>query len=311
VPEDYYETLLPVLGERPPMEVRFLCVRPNLNRRRVELLKSAGIVGILAGIESLDSEILRLMRKGTNLLQVLALLKWSREYDVNVYWFLLYGVPGETAPTYERMARLVPSLYHLVPPGDCGPIKLLRFSPLFEDHEELGVKGIGPIPTSRAIYPFDDEDIMEISVCFDWHYQETAAAAGAITACLSEMEKWMDLFWNGERPLLVFRRRPDGSLKVYDTRPPLGKTVRMLEGAIASAYLACDSPASFDRIAETVREQMPGSYPGDASLRKSLDDLADDRLMASENNKYLALANDLDIMKEHSLEFSVQVLGME
>ena len=54
---------------------------------------------------------------------------------------------------------------------------------------------------------------------------------------------------------------------------------------------------------------MPGAYPGDASIRKALDKLVKERLMIREKDHYLALANDLDIMKDYCHEFAVQMLA--
>jgi magnesium-protoporphyrin IX monomethyl ester (oxidative) cyclase len=131
LPDSYFDTLLPALVIDPPVEMSLIEVRPNLNRERIELMKSAGVRGFHTGIETLDSRIHQLMRKGTDLPRVLALLKWSREYDIPVYWYFLWGIPGETGDAYERMSRLLPSLYHLMPPRYCEPVRLLRFSPFF------------------------------------------------------------------------------------------------------------------------------------------------------------------------------------
>jgi hypothetical protein len=261
------------------------------------------MIKVLAGIESLDSEVHRLMRKGTDLLQVLALLKWCREYDLVPIWFLLYGIPGEPAAAYERMAALAPFLYHLVPPADCGPVKMLRFSPLFDETPKDRLK---PIASGRAIYPFDDEDIMDISICFDWDYRVSAAPERSIESCLSEISRWMDA-WKKEPPLLLFKRQEGGTLRVFDTRPPGGRKVRVLDELSSAACLACDAPTSFPRL----KESLDGACPEDPVLRECLDGLIRDRLLVSEGDRYLCLANDLDVMKEHCSEFGVQILGME
>jgi ribosomal peptide maturation radical SAM protein 1 len=309
LPDAYFNTLLPALAIDPPVEFRAVEVRPNLTRERIKLMKSAGVIGFFSGIETLDSRIHRLMRKGTNLLQVLALLKWSREYDIPVYWNFLWGIPGETGDAYKRMSRLLPSLYHLMCPEDYRSLKLLRFSPFFYEHRELGIPDLKPIEEYKAIYPFDDDEIREIASVFEWRWEKNRSVYHAIRRCLGEMDKWIDSWSNAERPLLVYRRQSEGRLKIYDTRPTRGAPTHILEGEVALAYLACDSPTSFTGIAEITRKKMPGTYPGDISIRKALDRLVKERLMVRERDHYLALANDLDIMKDYCHEFAVQMLA--
>ena len=81
------------------------------------------------------------MRKGVSGLQNIQLLKWCKELGVGPSWNLLFGFPGESADAYARMAKAVPFLTHLPPPGTISLIRLDRFSPNFFDAEKLGLIG--------------------------------------------------------------------------------------------------------------------------------------------------------------------------
>jgi len=303
--EDYFDSLFPTLAEDPVIELHTIFVRAHQSRERLRLLRAAGVPAIHPGIESLDTGVLRLMRKGTNMLQVVSLLKWAREYGLQVYWHILYGTPGETAEAYQGMAALIPSLCHLAPPFICAPLEMHRFSPLFDETKK---ETLEPVAMARAIYPFDDEDIMDISICFEWDYRTSAAPEGSIKLCLVEAEKWIDA-WKKEPPLLVFQRQGDATLKVYDTRAASKQRVRVLDPLASAVCLICDDATSFEGIARALGEKMD-DYPGEAALRGCLDGLVGGRLMVSENGRYLCLANDLDVMKRHCPQFGVQMLGM-
>ena len=109
----YFDDLLPRLRDA-GYDLRIFCeTKANLRREEVRLLHDAGFTAIQAGVESMSTPVLKLMRKGVTALQNLRLLKWCAEYDVRLYWNVLYGIPGEPTEAYEVMAELVPSRAHL------------------------------------------------------------------------------------------------------------------------------------------------------------------------------------------------------
>src|SRR5262249_12991438 len=67
----------------------------NLCREQVRLAREAGIQQIQPGIESLSSNVLRLMRKDVSAMQNIQLLRWCAEYEVEPSWNLIAGFPGE------------------------------------------------------------------------------------------------------------------------------------------------------------------------------------------------------------------------
>ena len=67
-------------------------------------MAQAGVTKIQPGIESLSSNVLRLMRKGVRAIQNVNLLRWAQYYDIDVAWNLLWGFPGETEQDYTEQA---------------------------------------------------------------------------------------------------------------------------------------------------------------------------------------------------------------
>jgi len=90
----YFKTVLPALAGASDKYSLFYEIKANLKRDQVRLLADAGARWVQPGIESLDDNALRLIGKGNSALMNLQLLKWSREFGVDVSWNILCGLPG-------------------------------------------------------------------------------------------------------------------------------------------------------------------------------------------------------------------------
>ena len=131
----------------------FYEVKANLRREQLKLMAQAGVTHIQPGIESLSSNVLRLMRKGIRAIQNVNLLRWAQYYDIHVDWNLLWGFPGETEQDYTEQATAIPHLLHLPPPSSANRIWLERFSPLFTEHDTFRFRHRTPERSYRYIYP--------------------------------------------------------------------------------------------------------------------------------------------------------------
>ena len=305
----FFKTLLPALAKQGKLVELFVETKANLNREQVQMLKSAGVKKFQPGIESLDTETLAYMHKGTTLLQNVQLLKWAREYGISPSWNLLHGFPGENAEAYHRMALLIPLITHLRPPDGVIPVLLQRFSPLFEQSQKWGLKNIRAHSGYRLVYPFGQEDLGELAYSFDYDFDGKDSIPTYISPVEQEVETWRQHWNHREPPLLAFERQQRGKIVIYDTRPSRLSPRQELDGEIAVAYLACDPRRQFDSLANEIREQRGKEYCGDAALRCCLNELVARRLMLRENDWYLSLANDLDISKKHSSSVLVYLLA--
>lgn len=286
----FFKTLLPALSDWGGIEELFLEVRANLNREQVRMLRSAGVKLFQPGIESLDSEILQLMHKGTTVLQNVQFLKWSREFAVHPTWNLLYGFPGENAEAYRRMALLVPSIVHLCPPIGVSPVLLVRFSPLFEQSVQWGLQNVRAHPGYRSFYPFHQEDLDALAYFFDYDFPDMEKSPTYINPLKEQVAIWQQSWKHAKPPFLTFDLQPGGKVVIYDSRS-LGHSHRLvLEGEMAKVFLSCDTIQSFDALTKEMdKGGVKNSSDGD-SLRHHLDELVAQRLMLREDNHYLSLA---------------------
>jgi ribosomal peptide maturation radical SAM protein 1 len=111
----YFRSTLPLLAADGVERQLFYEVKANLKRHQIAQLREAGVTWLQPGIESLHSNVLRLMGKGVEGWQNVQLLKWCRQYGVRLSWSILWGFPGEEDAWYEQMAPWLEKLEHCNP----------------------------------------------------------------------------------------------------------------------------------------------------------------------------------------------------
>ena len=275
------EICRPLIDERVDYQL-FYEVKANLRRPQLRTLARAGVGVIQPGIESLSTHVLRLMRKGTSMLQNVRVLKWAHYYGVKVSWNLLTGFPGETREDYEEQAGLIPLLVHLPPPAGGGPIWLERFSPYFTD-PSFPVSDVAPWEAYRFIYPEDRLDLRKIAYFFNYSMGDTVPPE-CIEVVMAGIADWQERWKGPHRPMLVYQRAPDW-IQVVDRRAPDAPRVHAFHGLEAAAYEACGDT---DHTAARVAESLGGAEPKE--VERALERFCELGLMVGEGGSYLSLA---------------------
>jgi hypothetical protein len=106
---------------------------------KIHAFADAGFTELQPGIESFDTNVLRLMDKGVSGIQNVFLLREGFRFGIQINYNFLYGLPGERAEWYARMAKLLPRLFHLTPPYSRTETIVTRFAPLQMDPHRFGV----------------------------------------------------------------------------------------------------------------------------------------------------------------------------
>lgn len=193
----------------------FFEVKANLTREQIRKLAEVGVRKVQPGLESLSTDVLELMRKGSTVLLNVRLLKWAAYYGVRVAWNILWGFPGETDRHYWDQSRLIPLLAHLEPPGGVGRIWLERFSPYFSD-PEIRLPGIEPSRAYHFAYPIPEIDYSAIAYYFE-HEPIEGVSESAVSSLRAVVGEWQKGWRGGNRPSLTYRHGP-GWVQVTDTR---------------------------------------------------------------------------------------------
>jgi ribosomal peptide maturation radical SAM protein 1 len=278
----YFKDFVPELARRGLKLNLYYEVKANLSKEQVRQLYDAGITEIQPGIESLSDSVLKLMRKGTTGLQNIQLLKWCKEAGIRPWWNFLWGFPGESPEEYARMAGMVPLLAHLPPPDQGMAICLYRFSPNFDQGEEMGFIGIAACRAYGWIYPFSKEVLFNLAYYFEYDYGDRRDVAAYTKALADRIGEWQEIY---ERSELLYLDR-GSHLLLWDFRPIASKSLTILEGLPRELYLACDKVSSMAQLARAYGN-------GDGSIQTIEDALApllERGLMIRDGDRVLSLA---------------------
>jgi len=289
---NYFKDLLPMLKARNPGVSLFYEIKSNLKREQVELLRDAGVLALQPGIESLNSHVLKLMRKGVTAIQNVQLLRFCREYGIDIAWNLLYGFPGETVEDYTATNAVIDSITHLKPPGMAAPIRLDRFSPNYDEAEHFGLAEIRPFSMYQFLYPFPSNSVANLSYFFEYKYVDGRDPQNYMGPVIDKVEEWR----RNHSGDLIKRYGGDPELMVEDSRTPGKPAFYPFNGVQREIYDFCDEIRSGSAIEEftTARAIAP------ESVGPFLDNLVARRLMLREGNQYLSLAVDCSRRRTHT-----------
>lgn len=282
----YFKELLPELKKDLPGISLFYEVRSTLDREQVKLLKEAGIHAVQPGIESLSTNVLKLMKKGVTALQNITFLKWCSRYGVTPAWNLLYGFPGETAEDYERITEIIGYISHLHPPHATAPVRLDRFSPYFNNPEKYGITGIKPFFTYNLIYPLPAEQILNLAYFFQYNHKDGDNAEAYTKNLLDKIDIWKQ----GNTGELIKHYDDNPELLLIDTRPNRHQFQVALNGIQREIYDYCDTSKKFSRILAHAESRYGDIFEPESWLQQFLEQMVDWGLMIREADSYLNLA---------------------
>ncbi len=261
----------------------FYEIKANLTRAQLRVLARAGVTSLQPGLESLSTQVLRLMNKGVRAAQNVNLLRWARYYGINVAWNILWGFPGETEEDYARQAAIVPHLLHLQPPASANRVWLERFSPMFTRPDQFPTRRREPEPSHQYVYP-STVDIERIAYVFEYEFEE-ALPDTAYDPLRTSVAEWSRAWQADVPPALVYRSSP-GYLEIHDIRQPDRAGTYTFRDTLADIYLAC---AERPTTAAAVRDRLSLDIPTRA-VADAFDQFQERGLMFLDGNQALSLA---------------------
>jgi len=172
MPFPYFSTLLPQLAEAEDKLQIFYEQKSNISLEKMRLLSAAGIKSIQPGIESLSSNLLKLMKKGVSAKTNIDCMRFARSCGVDVVWNVLADFPGDSETSYSEMIELMPLLHHLAPPTGVSTVSIDRFSPYHNEPEAHGIENLKPIGVYSELFP--GADTSRLAYHFEGDYQSAA-----------------------------------------------------------------------------------------------------------------------------------------
>lgn len=275
----YFDTFLPELEKRRLKTGLLYETKSNLRKEQVRKLRDAGVLRIQPGIESFSDSVLRIMRKGVTALQNIQLLKWCREFGIEVFWNLIWGFPGEDANEYGRIADLVPLLTHLQPPLSVGELRLERFSPSFEQPSQFGFTDVRPLESYRYIYPLSEDALRNLACFFSFRRDDGSSPDDYTKRLWRRLESWHSVSTSAA----LFSVEVGGSLLICDVRPCAKRVLTVLSGIDEAIYVAADSIVSARALSQSLSETPE-------RVEQRLEWMVGRKLMIRDGTRYLALA---------------------
>jgi ribosomal peptide maturation radical SAM protein 1 len=262
----------------------FYEVKANLRREQIRQLKAGGIRRIQPGIESLNTHILKLMRKGVTGIKNVRLMKWAAYYKIGVAWNLLLGFPGETEEDYEQQLDLIKQLSHLPPPLGASRISLQRFSPNYTNAAEMGFDDVRPIDSYGYIYP-QEVDTRRIAYFFEYTAKNTLPDT-AYTPSYAQIARWRRQWSRNVKPTLSYAIEGD-RLSILDAREPEAPRAYKFKGLATRVYEFCSDT---DRSLANIRDHLGHETVSDNALREVLGLFLLHGLICEDDGTFLSLA---------------------
>ena len=261
----------------------FYEVKSNLSREQIRILSQGGVYRIQPGIESLNSHVLKLMRKGVSAIQNINTLRWALYYGLKISWNLIWGFPGETPEDYHEQLTLLKTITHLPPPQGGGRIWMERFSPIFQERQSFPPKYVKPEASYAYVYP-KKVDLKRVAYFFDYALENTLPD-DTYNETGQQLEIWRSLWKNAPIPSLTFWSSP-GFLQIEDLRLPTNPGTYTFEDPLASLYLSCnDAPQTIAQIKRNLTIELP-----DNDIEYALNEFCSRGLMMRDNKQFLCLA---------------------
>lgn len=275
---NYFKEFFPALASSASPLLMHYETKVNLTPDQIALLAAAGVRKIQPGVESLDSAILKLMRKGCTLMQNVQTLKIAAEAGVYVEWNFLYGFPQETDAHYERQAAIIPLLRHLNAPSALTRVRADRFSPYFATPQQFGLR-LTPLSAYEQIYPFDVSVIRRLAYHFTMHSDELLAAEQYTQVARRRIEEWH----SEQKDAFLFLTDYNSRIEVQDGRSIGAPKPHTVTGAAAEVLRACWKIRSRQEISRLV------AHRGEAEIDSALVELRERGLTLQEGGQIISL----------------------
>lgn len=288
----YFETLLPQLAESDHDYSIFFETKANLKRRHVELMRRAGIKWIQPGIESLHTQVLKLIKKGASSWTNVLLLKWGRQYGIRIGWNMIVGFPGEDDAWYAEMAPWLPTLEHLQP-GTLIGLRYDRYSPYFNQAKAYNLN-LRPVGFYRFAYPLPPQKLTNQVYFFEepsqslppyFHLRKRGVPnRPGLDAVRNALDAWEE-GWKTKVPVLSVTER-DGSYEIHDTRQCAAAERYQIPVAHKRLLELCDDTASMDQIVTGAERAQKMSL---AEIERGVAELIDRKLVIELDGRFLSL----------------------
>lgn len=253
-------------------------IRPNFSRTQLGRLRRSGLFSVQPGIESLSTNILKIMRKHSTGMRNVELIKWCTYYGITALYNILCRFPGETEEDYRIQSDVAGKIIHFQPPYAIVKARADRGSPMYTEPASQSISGLVPAKCYQYIFP-GSFDLRRISYYFD-HDMANVVTEDVYEELFGMVGAWQAAWNQPERPYLKYRKA-FSSIAIFDGRNPRVLTFTYYDDD-AELYEYCAEARTSRDIAARF-----GSY---SWIENALNDFVSKNLMLFLDGRYLSLA---------------------
>ncbi|OJJ16150.1 hypothetical protein BKI52_35885 [marine bacterium AO1-C] len=169
---------------------------------------------ILPGVEAFSTSLLKKMKKGTTGRQNIYFIRNAYCFGISTQYYLLWGLPNDTAKEYETLLEILPLIRHLQPPQLFDGAQISRDAPYFTNPDEYNIERLNYWKVYDMIFP-EESDIQTVANYFVGEYKSFSYEnVELIEAIQQEITHWKKV-WTTTKLSMVHLM---GNYMIYDSR---------------------------------------------------------------------------------------------
>ncbi len=270
-------------GEK-DLDLQFFAeIRTIVEPDRLQLYRRGGLQTIQVGIEALSNSLLRKMKKGTTVMDTMAMMKMAGENRIRIEGNIITEFP---ATTEAEIDETLESLDYLFP---FPPLQVARFflgygSPVHTRAREFSIRSIVPHAKYRRLMP--KKLLQEMTMLISDYRGDRKKQRRLWRPVTEKMSFWSEYHrQRGKEQPYPLSWQDGGTFLIIRQERPAGQPLlHRLRGRSREIYLFCREPR---RKADILRE-FPAVSAG--MLEKFLSEMTAKRLMFEEGDRALSLA---------------------
>lgn len=273
----------------------FAEIRTDIKKENLETLRDSGFAWVQPGIENLNDKFLKCMNKGTNTLDNIQIMKWSRQYGIHIIWSIMHYFPKEENEWYNELIEIIPKLGHLYPPKGMNKLRYDRFSHYYQNQKKYDLN-LQACEYYNYIYPFEQEVLGTIVYFFEDKKEYEIRQNPLLYYLIGEhkpsigklnqlIEEWIGNFTNDEIHQLYYTINNNGNAIIKDTRKISSKQDYLLNELETKIIVYCDKYKSIEQVYEHLKDNY-----SIVEINRAIIYLLDKNLMIKLNEQIITIA---------------------
>jgi ribosomal peptide maturation radical SAM protein 1 len=252
------------------------------------LLKQAGFKHIQTGIETLSSNYLKKMNKGTKIIDNLAALKYCKENHIQNSYNFIIDYPNEEKIDFNETQKNIGFIQKYIEPPNISKYVVTFQSPIYNNLEKYNIKNLESTVIDTIMYP---KNIRDENISFFYSFKRKQEIKENPWKQL--ISNWKNIY--NQQKILALKKNTDleklvfyfidgvNFIKIYDKRINNNAMIYILNKEERKIFLECRDIKSLSELKENLKDINA------CELEKTLDSFVRVGILYKENELFLAL----------------------